>query len=257
MAEELTIKAPTPNTVAEAAQAAADAYAPEEVEKHAQAIADAWESKLKEQTRIYQKRFTEASKPEAAGPITLHPQPYQWWNLLMAGPFQQVAPLGPFLPSKIIRIGEPAFMVFALWRNPGPIPGGPNPSAAQIMSPFQFSVWGETINLSTVQNGPDLGPITGTFGGGFINIFTSLIPAGFFPAPPDGKPYLFEMNGTVDIIGPGVGLPPFAGFSTWVLDPDSELPFAIPFLPGVGPVFVPGVGPRLQHDTPARFLVYR
>src|SRR6266540_1206070 len=51
---------------------------------------------------------------------------YPWWNILVLGPLQAVAPGGPFRPSKIVRTGEDAFMIVVLWRNPVPLPGGPN-----------------------------------------------------------------------------------------------------------------------------------
>lgn len=171
---------------------------------------------------------------------------YPWWNILVLGPFQAVAPLGPFRPSKIIRTGENAFMIVVLWRNPLPLPGGPNPSAAQIMASYEWEVHGETINLSEVTNGPDLAPVTGTFGAGFIDVFVMPIPPGTFPTPTQGRPLLFELNFVMDIKGVGPGLPPFAGYSTWVFDPDTEPPF----------LFVPEAPAGLQHDIPVRFLVY-
>ncbi len=171
---------------------------------------------------------------------------YPWWNILVLGPFQAVAPLGPFRPSKIIRTGEDAFMIVVLWRNPLPLPGGPNPSAAQIMASYEWEVRGETINLSDVTNGPDLAPVTGTFGGGFIDAFVMPIPPGTFPTPAEGRPLLYELNFVMDIKGVGPGLPPFAGYATWVFDPDTEPPF----------LFVPEAPAGLQHDVPVRFLVY-
>jgi hypothetical protein len=172
---------------------------------------------------------------------------YPWWNILVLGPFQAVAPLGPFRPSKIIRTGEDAYMIVVLWRNPVPLPGGPNPSAAQIMASYEWEVRGETINLSDVTNGPDLTPVTGTFGGGFIDAFVMPIPSGTFPAPAEGRPLLYELNFVMDIKGVGPGLPPFAGYATWVFDPDTEPPF----------LFVPEAPAGLQHDVPVRFLIYR
>jgi hypothetical protein len=172
---------------------------------------------------------------------------YPWWNILVLGPFQAVAPLGPFRPSKIIRSGEAAFMIVVLWRNPLPLPGGPNPSAAQIMASYEWEVHGETINLSDVVNGPDLTPVTGTFGAGFVDAFIMPIPPATFPTPVEGRPLLYELNFVMDIKGVGPGLPPFAGYATWVFDPDTEPPF----------LFVPQAPAGLQHDIPVRFLVYR
>jgi len=238
-----------------------------EVDQQVQAIIDSYEKKLLAATTKYQQQLSElTTQPQAqagageAADVTasFFGITYQFFNLLMLGPFQRAAPLGPFRPSKIIISGERAFMIAALWRNPLPLPGGPNPSAAQIMSPFQFRIRGEVMNLSTVTDGPDFAPVTGTFGGGFINTFQMNVPA--LPVPTEGNPTLYEANFTVDILGVGTGLPPFAGYSTWLFDPDNEPPFVLPniFIPGIGTrtIRVPSLGPLLQHDIPARFMVY-
>jgi hypothetical protein len=269
--EEMVVKAPAaPVSVAAAAAEAADKYDADNLDAQANDIAKAWEAKLKEQTRLYRKQIAEVTQQlaqpkvkggegtEVAEPITmLGAVPYQWWNLLLAGPFQAGTPTGPFLPHKIIAANENAFMLVALWRNPLPLGGGP--SAANVMAPFQYKVRLATVNLTAVGNGPTFqSPPAGlaVFGGGFVNVHAIPMPAGVFGAPPQGTPTLFEVNAVVDIIGPGVGLPAFAGYSTWVFDPDTEPPFLFPFIPGVGYVFIPGIAAQLQHDTPARFLVY-
>jgi hypothetical protein len=248
----------------EAAVANASSATTTDLDQQIQAVVSMCEQKLVNATKKYQLQveqlMSQANAPktssEATDPVSsFFGITYQWWNLLMLGPFQAVAPLGPFRPSKIIRAGEPAFMVAALWRNPLPLPGGPNPSAAQIMSPFTYRIRGEVINLSAVSNGLDYTPVTATFGAPFINLHVMSVPTAT-PAPTDGSPTLLEANFTVDILGPGVGLPPFAGYSTWLFDPDNEPGFVFPFIPGVGPVVIPGTGPQLQHDIPARYLVY-
>lgn len=266
--EEITVTAgkvsvPAGTSCREAAEAAAEMFEPTDIEKHAAVIAEAWSAKLHEYSKIYVKQFSALTRAahngngevkEATDPFSFPGGiPYQWWNLLLAGPFQPVAPLGPFAAQKIIRHGEPAFMLAAFWRNPASLGGGP--SAAQIMSPFTCQLRLETINLSTVANGPDFVPAPFVFGAGNINIVTIPITAGF-PAPVQGNPQLYEVNATADIVGPGGGLPPFAGYATAVLDPDIEPPFLFPFIPGVGPIVVPGLGPQLQRDTPSRFLRY-
>jgi len=131
------------------------------------------------------------------------------------------------------------------------------------MAPLDYTLSLQTINLSTVQDGPDFGPINATFGAGFFGFLNlHMIPLTFV-APPQGAPNLYETNMIVDISGPVPGMP-FAGFNTWILDPD-----AAPAIGGGGffvlsaalggLVFIPdlpgGVG-GLQPDTPARFLVY-
>src|SRR6266542_2693191 len=110
--------------------------------------------------------------------------------------------------SEFFGITYPWWNILVLWRNPVPLPGGPNPSAAQIMASYQWEVHGETINLSEVTNGPDLAPATGTFGPGFIDAFVMPIPPGTFPVPAQGRPLLYELNFVMDITRVGPGLPP-------------------------------------------------
>ena len=262
--EEVVVVQPAPvRMVREAAEAAADVYAPDEVEKHAQAIADAWEARLREQTKVYTRRVRALARetgPEATGPISqFQAGAYQWWNLLLAGPYQFTDPNGPYRPSKIIRHGEWAFMLVALWRNPAPL-GIAGPPASQVMAPYEYEVWLECTNITGCSNGPDYGPFKNVFGGGNINLFPVVLNPGDFSQPSQGRPTLYEMNMVVDIKGPGPGLPPFAGYATWVCDPDSELPFGpVPiWIPGVGWVWsmIPGQTVALQRDIPARFLVY-
>jgi hypothetical protein len=238
----------------------------EQVDPQVKALEEEVQRKLEDWTGQYKEQVTQltTAKPQAEGAAEIAEPTsrffgitYQWFDLLAVGPFQQVAPGGPFLPHRIIRAGEPARMIAALWRNPLPLPGGPNPSAAQIMSPFRFTVRGETVNLNRVTNGPDFVPVTGTFGGGFVNIVSMPLPA--IPpadAPSEGRPTLLEVNLTIDILGVGPGLPPFAGFATRWFQPDLQPPFMFPFIPGVGPVVVPGVGPGVQNEVPVRVLIY-
>lgn len=226
------------------------AVAEEAIPEGLKTIVSNYKAKLQSASKLYEKQLAEVTARRQAATEAAEPDTsffgitYPWWNLLMLGPFQAAAPGGPFQPSKIMIHGERAFMIAALWRNPVPLPGGPNPSAAQIMSPFNYRLRGEMINLSAVSDGPDFSVVNSTFGGGFINIHVMDVPN--VPPPADGRPTLYEANFTVDILGVGTGLPPFAGYSTWLLDPDNEPPFLL----------VPGQGPRLQHDIPARFLVY-
>ncbi len=224
-------------TVSAAAVAAAAEYEGE-VEKQAEVIKEAWEAKLKEQSKKYMMAAAKQADVSklAAGPVT---GGYLWWDLIVAGPYQVVTPGGPLLPRKIIQAGEFAFLLGALWRNPVPVV--PGLSAAMLMAPYSFSVWFESGNLTTWSNGPDFGPIAGNFGPGNLNLF--LVPIAF-PAPPEGKPNLYEINMTADLTTtPGL---PFAGYSTWMYDPDTEPPF----------LGRPGVGPQWQHDIPVRVLVY-
>jgi hypothetical protein len=238
-----------------AATAAAETFAPDEMEKHAQVIADAWAAKLKEQTREYTRYAmgqavaqTQGGEGAELAGITSGTPPYAWFDLYYAGPFQ-FAPGAAFLPHKVIRVTEDAFMIGVLWRNPAPINfiiG--NPTAADMMAALNFSVWFESVNLTNVSNGPDFGPfVFSPMGGGFINAFVVPIPGSTFPAPPQGRAHLYEINMTVDVTGPGIvpATLPFSGFATWQFDPDSQ-----------PPTLLPGTTPTLKQDIPARFLIH-
>jgi hypothetical protein len=184
--------------------------------------------------------------------------PYLWFDLLAVGPFQPVAPGGPFRPHRILRAGEPAVLIAAIWRNPVPLPGGPNPSAAQIMTGMPYQVRGQTVNVNDVLNGPDLGPQAGVFGAGFVNVHFLPIPTVPPPSPPpaQGAPRLLEIYLTIDVTIPVPGLPPFAGYASRWFQPDTQPPFMFPFIPNVGPVVVPGLGPGLVNESPVRVLIY-
>ena len=246
--EQATVRTAVPTaSVRAAAIQAAEEYDVTEMEEHAHVIANAWEAKLNEYSKTLQKRALAQQRDdvaeEIAGPIT--PVGYQWWNLLLAGPYQAITN-PPFLPHKIIQNTQNAFMLVALWRNPVDVV--PGLSACNLMTGWTFTVNLETINLTSVSNGPDLpaGGLTAAFpGGSCTNVFVVPMPAGTFNPVVQGKPNLFEINATVDIVAPNPTAP-FAGYSTWLYDPDFEPPF----------LGRPGVMPGFQYDTPARFLVY-
>jgi hypothetical protein len=171
--------------------------------------------------------------------------PYNWWDMFLVGPFQFTGgPAGPFLANRVIKAGELAFYIAVVWRNPAPIGWAyAGPSSATMMSPLNLQVRLESSNMSTMTDGPDFVPAAlAPLGPGPIDAF--VVPVSF-PAPPQGEPHLYEINMTADVSGPVPGIP-FAGYSTWVLDYETELPFL--FLPA-GPI-------GLKHDVPSRVLVY-
>jgi hypothetical protein len=256
--EEKVFQASPAGTVREAAESAAQEYAADETEKHAQAIMDAWAARMKALNNELGKALAKArdegvAEAEAEPWTPAWPWPYPWWNILIAGPFQFV-PFDAFLPHKIFQPDEAAFVVGAVWMNPFGIGWNPfNPSAATLMGAFDLTIRFETINLTTVADGPDpapieMNPIGGWFGPPWFKLFWKSIGSGFFPSPPQGQPHLYEMNVAADVSGP---VPePFAGYSTWVFDPDLE--------PAMWPPYIrPGTAPHWQYDIPARFLVYR
>jgi hypothetical protein len=263
MSQAQPFKRPTVITVREAAEEAATKFAPDAINEHAKALMDSWAGVLKRATDQYTKtaiaetrkyRTGGVAKLDAEPATPTFPIPYPWWNILVAGPYQP-APLpgGPYLPHKIFQPTEPAFVLGAIWMNPAPINWfPPGPSAADLMGAFDLTIRFEAINLTTVADGPDpvpivLSPLGAAFGLPWLKLFFVSIGSGHFPAPPNGQPHLYEMNVTADVSGP---VPQsFAGYSTWVFDPDTE--------PAVWPPFIrPPVFPHWQYDIPMRFLVY-
>jgi hypothetical protein len=145
-------------------------------------------------------------------------------------------------------------MLGAVWLNPAYINWWPpGPSAASVMGAFDLTIRFEVINLTTVEDGPDPLPIhmepigAWPFGLPWFKVFWTSIGNGHFPAPPDGQPNQYEMNVTADVSGPVPQA--FAGYSTWVFDPDIE-PAIWP------PPIMPPMFPYWRYDQPARFLVY-
>lgn len=246
--EELTFSA-SATTVAAAAMQASETYGAGELEQHAEALISAWEVKLRQQTKSYVARSMEARRKgpgeELAGPFGPVWPLYPYWNLFLAGPFQPLGggAAGPFMPHKIIRAADPTFMLGAIWRNPACVNWVcPAPSACELMSGWTAQIWLRTCNLTKCAAGPSFGPIDIDFTA-YPNCTNFFFRAINFPAPPDGEPDLYEMNATVDITGPGVVS--FAGYSTWVYDPDYD-----PFPP------MPAVSPHWLYDRPVRLLVY-
>ncbi|MFB9880227.1 hypothetical protein ACFFMN_19980 [Planobispora siamensis] len=192
---------------------------------------------------MYRPGFQEAGiSPEETTPITPLPVPYLWFDLMAVGPYQRVVPGGPLQPSRVIQSGYEAYLFAVLWRNPTPLAGGP--AAAAVMAPLTYQIRGLTVDLNTVSQGPVLSLPPAAFGPGFINILPMRIPTQ--PPPADGRPRLLEIHITVDVLGPGIGLPPFAGFATrW-------------FHPGLQPAFLgaPDILPGFVEENPVRVMVY-
>ncbi len=157
-------EAPT-GTLSEAAEVAARQYAPEEVEEQAEVIRGYVEARLQARTEQYLERAYELARRrpeiEAAEPIGPVFPLYPYWNLLLYGPFQPLGGAGgPFLPHKIIRVGEPAFVIATLWRNPACMNWAcPAPSAATLMSPYEMRMRLDLMNFTTVQNVPGPPPV--------------------------------------------------------------------------------------------------
>ncbi len=128
-------------------------------------------------------------------------------------------------------------MLGVIWINPANGPGG-SLRGAEVLAHRKSRACFETIDLSTVSNGPDH-LVEGTFNAPGSNLIT-IIPFVIPTQDPGKRPTLHEI---VDVLESGLSM---AAFGTWHFDTDREPPF----------LGLPNVGPRLQHDHPARYLVY-
>lgn len=268
--QEYAVAAPEPvakvavgGSIRQAARAAAETFAPDEVHKHAQAIIDAWRARLQVRTKEYTRlMLAEVAKPKPVletGYVSLPGQPYTWFDLMCAGPYKYT-PTGGFLPNKVIRYDQDAFMVGCIWRNEAGLNWDPfSPSALENMSGWNFDVWFECVNLTTVSDGPDIGPITfAPLGAENPKVFEVQMPANTFPAPDSGRAHLYEINMTIDVTGPGdtvAGLP-FSGFATWIFDPDLEQEIPVPVPPYWPSEPTSEKLPHWHYDIPVRFLVH-
>ena len=221
---------------------------PQEIEQQKEAYAQMF----KDRTEAYVKKALELARtgpgPEYAG-LTSGPTwlPYPWWNLLMIGPIQisGAPPGGPFAPSKVLTPDNPAWMIVGLWRNPAPINWtAGTPSACQVMNGRDYQINFELVNLTSVTDGPDLTPITGTLPNAPECTQWFIVGIENLPRPAQGKPDLYNIYGTVDIIGSSDQ--PMAGAASWILDVDTEPAWML----------MPGVGPHWHYDAPAQFLCY-
>lgn len=180
---------------------------------------------------------------------------YQFFDMIAVGPFQPIGS-GPFRPNRIIRAGEPAFLIAAIWRNPAPLGFTPgNPSAAEVMAGQPYTVRGVTVDVNNVTSGPPVGPVNATFGAGFVDFHILSIPT--LPPPADLAPRLLDITLTIDVRSVASGLPPFAGYASQWYQIDREPPFVFPTIPFVGgPIPVPGLVPSFVQDIPVRVLIY-
>ncbi|MEV0819689.1 hypothetical protein [Nonomuraea rubra] len=179
---------------------------------------------------------------EVATPITPINPPYLWFDLMALGPYREPYFGGPLQPARVVHYGENVYLFAVLWRNPMSLLGGP--SAAEVMAPFIYQVRGVSVELNSVTPGPALSPNPAAFGPDYVNIIPMRIPTD--PRPAEGRPRPLEIHLTVDILGVGVGLPPFAGFASRWYRPDLQ--------PGF--LGFPDILPGIVEETPVRMLIY-
>lgn len=254
--QELTFSRSNDATTADEAATAVDRYAydvdvDDDTRAHAEDVMQGYRDRLMNWTESYPHREEEyvtrmqaaglmpdagGPSPQIGGPIL--PGGYQYWNTLTAGPFQLFGN-PPYRPGKIIAGGELAFFIAVIWVNPNNSPGGGLPGTV-VLGSRGYNAFFDTFNVSDVTNVTNF-TVNDAFSGP-ADVVT-LIPWFFVPPDPGPQPKIFETSFAVDIVEPGQ---PFASLATWHIDPDLE--------PGF--LGLPPVPPQLQHDIPARFLVY-
>jgi hypothetical protein len=210
---------------------------PADILAKAKVFNESYVESLKARTEAYVKRATNGVQSEAGEPVLAGG--YKYWDCLTVGPIQFFGD-PPYRPAKVIAAGELALIQGVIWVNPLNWPGGSLPGTT-VLGGRSYRARFETINLSTVSNGPDFLNF-GTFAP--IAQVVTVINWFFVPGDPGPNPQLYETTLTVDITNSGQ---PFAAFSTWHFDPDTDPPF----------LGRPPVPPQWQLDIPAKFLVYR
>jgi hypothetical protein len=163
-----------------------------------------------------------------------------WWDLVTIGPIQVPHINGPYLPSDVIRSGEPAFVVTILLLNPFLVLNN-QITACELLSTLAlpYEITYQTGNLTKWQ--PASAPLTSEHDN------LSLVPHQCFYVdvlefiPNDRDEVMYEMNISARIFGCGHNYaPPLAGFAREVVDIDPSF-----FTPPPGLV-----------GAPIRFLVY-
>jgi hypothetical protein len=228
---------------------------PAEIQEKAQLVEEQIKARIEENKAKVKAAAAKGVELAAAGPILVGG--YQYWDVLTLGPYQFFGD-PPYRPNKIIAWNEWAFFFAGIWINPLNSPGG-GLSGTTVFGARSYNAYFESINLTNVADGPDL-HIAGTFPSPAPD-FTLLwwpIPPNSLPNP-GARPNLYEVNFTIDVVELGQ---PMAAFNTWHYDPDREPgfptnePWWFQWFFGSVPD-VPVVQPQLQHDNPARFLVYQ
>jgi hypothetical protein len=223
---------------------------PAEVLEQAKLIEEQITARIEDQTKVWMEKVTAAKAAKAAQPAAAVPtlaSGYTYWNVLTDGPYQ-IFGNPPYRPSKVIAWDQWAVLYAGIWINPLNSDGGGLPGTV-VLGGRDYNAYFESVNLTHVTNGPDH-HVAGTFSSPAPVI--TWIPWFLRPDLPDPgeTPDLYQVNFTIDLT---LGGQPMAAFNTWHYDPDFESAFS-GFEPFVPPV--PYVGPQLQHDNPARFLVY-
>jgi hypothetical protein len=181
--------------------------------------------------------------PRIGAPTTYEPsgKPYVPFDVLATSPIQFTGP-PPYLPSKIIAVGNFAYLIAYIFTNPSvDIPAGwAVPASVQLGG----RPWRATLDQTNLTTGTTSTQArNGVFGS----------PAAVYTAVPfylpttgptlGGDPWLIEANVTVYVDAPAQ---PFAAFATKFYDWDND--------PGY-PFFPPETA-GYRYDLPNRYLIF-
>ncbi len=168
---------------------------------------------------------------------------YVAFDVAMTSPIQPGS-LPPYLPSKVIAAGEPAFLVAFTFVNP--MISVPDGFAVQPTVQLGGRHWRVTLDLTNITKlthenivVPGVyGPVAQTYMPVVFPLLSDVLP------DPGPDPDVYEANVTFDISDPAQ---PYAAFATSFYDYDLD--------PGF--MFVPPSPPGWRHELPNRFIVYR
>jgi len=256
--DELTVKAPAAETPAQAPAPAparvtvatvADlrdlTMDPQvEVPAWAESWREDYQPTLVKQVEAYLDGMKERAKTRSNGVASLGEitsGTYVGLDVISFSPLQAIN-LPPYAPSRIIASGETAVIQAVVFINPAVdvLQGFASPATVQL-GLRTIRIRFESLNLSTVSNGPDF-----TVQGLLPSPAPTLLFVAFpFTAPDPGQnPALIETNVTVDIVDVAQ---PWAAMATRHLSQD----------PDPGFLGLPAEPPnQLLNNIPNRFLVY-
>jgi hypothetical protein len=163
-------------------------------------------------TRVQAALDQQALSPEIA-------EVRNWWDVAAFGPVQLIAPGGPLLPHRVVKVGEEVLVYAIILLNPAQsLPIGTN--AADVLSNFAlpYEVQFQTGNLTTWTLAPANMQAVET--GNLVPGQQFYVERIRFTAR---QPGLYEMNITARLLGatpPYQNAPQFAGYATTVFGLD-------------------------------------
>jgi hypothetical protein len=221
----------------------------EEARKLAMKLANEQAARLTERVQNYLARQKGQSNgdlsPRIGGPTTYDPSgnPYVSFDVVATSPIQFIGQ-PPYLPNKIITVGNFAYLFAYIFANPSPGYGWTVPANVQLGG----LPWRTTLDLTNLTVGGQSNEVvTGIFPGP-ANVITPM----FFQLPTvgpamGGDPWLMEANITVYVDVPAK---PYAAFATNFYDLDND-PAPLPFFPPIPPETA-----GWRYELPNRYLIY-